>query len=155
MAVESERSVRSGTFILEPMEIEDVPEVSRLEHRCFTNPWPESAYRRELRNPEHNYYIVLRHQRDGAPAASDDATSRGVLGLLPLLRSRPERTATEPIVGFAGMWTLYDEAHVTTIASAPEYRGLGLGELLLANLFDAAIARNANWLTLAVRVSNI
>ena len=39
---------------------DDVTEVSRVERRCFANPWPASAYRRELRNREQNYYVVLR-----------------------------------------------------------------------------------------------
>jgi ribosomal-protein-alanine N-acetyltransferase len=42
------------------MTQEDVEEVGQVERRCFSNPWPLSAYRRELRNPEQNFYIVLR-----------------------------------------------------------------------------------------------
>ena len=52
------------------------------------------------------------------------------------------------------MWILYDEAHVTTIGVEPSFRGRGLGELLLVAMFDEALRRAANWLTLEVRVSN-
>jgi len=52
------------------------------------------------------------------------------------------------------MWQSFDEAHVTTIGVDPAYRGQSLGELLLLSMFDAAMARGANWLTLEVRVSN-
>jgi ribosomal-protein-alanine N-acetyltransferase len=52
------------------------------------------------------------------------------------------------------MWILYDEAHITTIGVSPEYRGRGLGELLLIDVFEQAVARNAEWVTLEVRVSN-
>src|SRR5690606_20918578 len=62
--------------------------------------------------------------------------------------------STDQIVGFAGMWVLYDEAHVTTIGVSPQHRGRGLGELLLIDLFEKAIQRNAEWVTLEVRVSN-
>ena len=58
------------------------------------------------------------------------------------------------IIGFAGMWLAFDEAHVTTIGVDPPHRGLGLGELLLLCMFDEAAARGANWLTLEVRVTN-
>lgn len=139
-------------YLVEPMELRDVPEVSRVERRCFTNPWPESAYRRELRNPSSNYYIVLRH-RAAPPEVESEAARRGRLALLPLLR-RPEPASSDPIVGFAGMWALYDEAHVTTIGVAPEHRGRGLGELLLVALFEEALRRNVEWITLEVRVSN-
>jgi ribosomal-protein-alanine N-acetyltransferase len=52
------------------------------------------------------------------------------------------------------MWLAFDEAHVTTIGVDPPHRGLGLGELLLLCMFDEAVARGANWLTLEVRVTN-
>ena len=52
------------------------------------------------------------------------------------------------------MWLAFDEAHVTTIGVDPAHRGRGFGELLLLCMFDEAIARGANWLTLEVRVTN-
>ncbi len=141
------------SFYIEPMRIEDIAEVSRVERRCFTNPWPESAYRRELRNPENNHYIVLRHREAQVSETEPMPEQRGRLSLLPLLR-RQDRQTTDPIVGFSGMWILYDESHVTTIGIAPEFRGLGLGEVLLLSLFDEALRRNCQWVTLEVRVSN-
>lgn len=145
-------------YWIEPMKIADVPEVSRVEARCFTNPWPSAAYRRELRLPQQNFYLVVRHLREpeGPGTNGDDARANGSKNrarFLPL--SFPRRT--EPgrgIVGFAGMWTVCDEAHITTIGVDPSYRGRGLGEWLLVHLIDEAISRNAAWLTLEVRVSN-
>ncbi len=58
------------------------------------------------------------------------------------------------IIGFVGMWLAFDEAHITTICVDLDYRGHGLGELMLLCMVDEAIARGANWLTLEVRVSN-
>jgi ribosomal-protein-alanine N-acetyltransferase len=143
----------SAVYYLETMRSEDVPEVSHVERRCFTNPWPESAYRRELKNPAANYYIVLRVHEPQAEPRPEDRESNGRRFFLPLIR-RAEPKSPDPIVGFAGMWLLYDEAHVTTIAVAPEHRGRGLGELLLIALFEEAINRGAEWLTLEVRVTN-
>lgn len=142
------------TYYIEPMRIDDIPEVSRVERRCFTNPWPESAYRRELRNPENNHYIVLRHRERVLPRSETIAEQRGRLSLLPLLR-KSERQMADPIIGFCGMWILYDESHITTIGVAPEYRGQGLGELLLLSLFEEGLRRNCQWVTLEVRVSNV
>lgn len=148
-----ERQQPDRTYYIELMRLDDIPEVSRLERRCFTNPWPESAYRRELRSPENNYYIVLRHRERLVPASEPFAEPRGRLSLLPLLKKQ-ERQTVDPIIGFCGMWILYDESHITTIGIAPEYRGQGLGELLLLSLFDEALRRDCQWLTLEVRVSN-
>ena len=154
---------------IDPMTQDDVPEVSRVERRCFTNPWPTSAYRRELRAPEQNAYLVLRDWPD-APVNGGTLDANGhhavadrgfgtprTFSRRPLLafarRTEPV-VALPPLIGFAGMWIMYDEAHITTIGIDPEYRGRGLGELLLLALFDEAIDRGAAWLTLEVRVSN-
>jgi [ribosomal protein S18]-alanine N-acetyltransferase len=150
------------SYYLEPMRLDDVNDVSRVERECFSNPWPQSAYRRELRNAGNNHYIVLRERADIDLSQRERndarrADSRRPLGLLPFVR-RPEPppldTAGDPIIGFAGMWVLFDEAHVTTIGVLPNQRGKGLGELMLVELFEQAQARGAEWLTLEVRVSN-
>src|SRR5215203_1482949 len=54
-------------YRLDIMTQDDVPEVSRVERRCFANPWPASAYRRELQNPEQNYYVVVRETPGSSP----------------------------------------------------------------------------------------
>jgi [ribosomal protein S18]-alanine N-acetyltransferase len=141
--------------VIEPMQIEDVPDVSRVERLCFSNAWPQSAYRRELRNLNNNYYIVLRdtsEARSGAGSTGQEA--RGPLNLLPFRRKTADSPSVAPIIGFAGMWILLDEAHVTTIGVAPDFRGRGLGEMLLLELIEEAMRRGAEWVTLEVRVSN-
>lgn len=52
------------------------------------------------------------------------------------------------------MWMFVDEAHVSTIASHPAWRGRGVGELLLLSLMREAERRAAIFVTLEVRVSN-
>ncbi|TCL39181.1 ribosomal-protein-alanine N-acetyltransferase [Anaerospora hongkongensis] len=59
------------------------------------------------------------------------------------------------IAGYAGMWLIIDEAHVTNIALAAAYRGAGLGEQLVRALMELARERGAVSMTLEVRVSNV
>jgi ribosomal-protein-alanine N-acetyltransferase len=59
------------------------------------------------------------------------------------------------VVGYGGFWLIMDEAHVTTIAIHPNYRRKHLGELLLQQLIDRCTEKQAKWITLEVRVSNI
>jgi ribosomal-protein-alanine N-acetyltransferase len=59
------------------------------------------------------------------------------------------------IVGFAGIWLLVDEAHITTFATRTTWRRQGIGERLLVALLDLALARGAKEATLEVRPSNI
>lgn len=58
------------------------------------------------------------------------------------------------IAGYAGMWIIVDEAHVTNIALAESYRGRGWGEALVAALMEKAVERGAVSMTLEVRASN-
>jgi [ribosomal protein S18]-alanine N-acetyltransferase len=60
----------------------------------------------------------------------------------------------DAVVGFAGMWVIFDEAHVTTIAVDRQWRGQHVGERLMLALIDRALERGARWMTLEVRPSN-
>jgi ribosomal-protein-alanine N-acetyltransferase len=63
--------------------------------------------------------------------------------------------AGEEVVGYAGVWLMVDEAHVTTFAVHPAWRRRGIGERLLLALLDRALARHAREATLEVRLSNL
>lgn len=191
-------------YILEYMTSEDVPEVARIERLCFSMPWPTSAYRRELKTPETNRYIVVRWlspalakriglrepteatltslnhpelaalNHNGAHAKNGSIFAR-LASLVPWLNnnSTPPTTHTtntaEPddeaplppinreyaMAGYAGLWLMVDEGHVTTIGVHPDHRGQGAGELLFLALCDIAKEMKAHRITLEVRVSNL
>lgn len=58
------------------------------------------------------------------------------------------------IVGYAGMWTIMDEAHVTNIAIREASRGRRLGQTLLLQLMEWAVELGMVRMTLEVRVTN-
>ncbi|HHX24142.1 MAG: ribosomal protein S18-alanine N-acetyltransferase [Tepidanaerobacteraceae bacterium] len=58
------------------------------------------------------------------------------------------------IIGYAGMWIILDEAHVTNIGVLSDYRGAGIGELLMRSLMNLAKDRGAKKMTLEVRKTN-
>ncbi len=58
------------------------------------------------------------------------------------------------VIGYGGMWTIMDEAHVTNIAVREAYQGQGLGERLLSELQRTAVFFGAGRMTLEVRVTN-
>lgn len=62
--------------------------------------------------------------------------------------------ASDLVVGFAGIWMMVDEAHVTTFGVHPEWRRQGIGRYLLLNLCEVSIAIRARRMTLEVRESN-
>ena len=60
----------------------------------------------------------------------------------------------DEIVGYAGLWLMVDEAHITTFAVAPRHRRQGIGQVMLLHLLGLAESVGASVATLEVRVSN-
>lgn len=58
------------------------------------------------------------------------------------------------IVGYAGIWLIVDEGHVTNIAVDPAFQGHHLGEALLKQLLALCMSRYIPRITLEVRVTN-
>jgi ribosomal-protein-alanine N-acetyltransferase len=157
-------------FRIEPMRVEHIPVVSAIEKKCFAQPWPQNAYRREIQSNKMAHYFVARKVEPGVPArdpeppgpSASSPSENGLLGRLArLFGARPEEPATpameaelRSIVGYAGLWLMTDEAHITTIAVDPDYQGNGIGELLLLGLIERSVKIGAHWLTLEVRVTN-
>jgi ribosomal-protein-alanine N-acetyltransferase len=59
------------------------------------------------------------------------------------------------IIGYAGIWLILDEGHITNIAVHPEYRGIGAGNLLLEALIEMCKIELVTSITLEVRRSNL
>ena len=59
------------------------------------------------------------------------------------------------LAGYAGCWHILEEAHITTIAIAPEYRRKKYAEALLKKIIDDCYSEKIKYITLEVRVSNI
>ncbi|WP_318626962.1 ribosomal protein S18-alanine N-acetyltransferase [Paenibacillus polymyxa] len=57
-------------------------------------------------------------------------------------------------IGYAGMWTIMDEAHITNIAIREAYRGRKFGDKLLNELMQTASYLGMERMTLEVRVTN-
>lgn len=58
------------------------------------------------------------------------------------------------IVGFAGLWGIIEEGHITNVAVHPAYRGKGLGKLLVSKLLEVSEQYGIDKFTLEVRPSN-
>ena len=63
-------------------------------------------------------------------------------------------TSRERLIGYCGFWIVIDEAHITTVAVHPDYRGNALGELMVVQVLERSMAQSIRWATLEVRVSN-
>src|SRR5947209_4045429 len=136
------------------MDLEDIPQVLDIDRASYSVPWPASAYRREILHNRNARYIVLREVPEGEQDAS--RSDPGPRSFLPPFLRWPLRSDSHSqpggrIQGYAGMWLMVDEAHITTIAMRPEWRGRGLGELLLISMIESAAETGAERVTLEVR----
>lgn len=61
----------------------------------------------------------------------------------------------ERVVGFAGIWLMVDEAHITTFGVHPQERRRGVGRRLLLSLLELSHEIGASRMTLEVRASNV
>lgn len=150
-------------YAIDQMTMADVSRVVEIERLAYPSTWPPSAYRKELQDNRWAHYIVLRdrhiaEERATVPPQESEKPRKNRMFPLSLLPSRPAIIMSSPeldsIIGFAGLWLMVDEAHVTTIAMHPSFRRLGLGELMLVSLIDIAYTIGAKWVTLEARVSN-
>jgi ribosomal-protein-alanine N-acetyltransferase len=62
--------------------------------------------------------------------------------------------AGDNVVGFAGIWMMVDEAHITTFSVHPEWRRQQIGRQLLLSLVELSVTIGARRMTLEVRASN-
>lgn len=60
----------------------------------------------------------------------------------------------DKVIGFVGMWILFDEGDITNVAVHPDYRKKGIGNLLIESLISLCRELNIKSLTLEVRESN-
>ncbi|BBB92301.1 MAG TPA: ribosomal protein S18-alanine N-acetyltransferase [Methylomusa anaerophila] len=114
-------------FLIRRMVVDDIDAVHAVECQSFLTPWSRTAFEEEMIYNELARYLVV--------VANCEGLSK--------------------IVGYAGMWIIVDEAHVTNIAISPGHRRCGLGHRLLEELIKQAKCQGANCMTLEVRPSNI
>ena len=133
-------------YTIRPMEPDDVSMVSAIEKLSFPTPWPASAFLYELRKTDSHYYVLLK------PAADRSASpERGWRHWLRRISGLPEEGQ---VIGYVGFRFQGDKAHISTIAIHPDWRGEGLGELLLLTALEKVLEQQASRVTLEMRVSN-
>lgn len=151
--------MQNSKYIIRPMIGEDIPQVAEIDREAFPGEWmlrSLSSYQRELDNPLARYLAACTTKEMLAklnqPTAPQLRFFRGLFHSNSILTR--EKRPLEYIVGFASLWLMANDAHVTSIAVRSEYRGMGIGEALLISGIELAIGLNADVVTLEVRASN-
>ncbi len=142
------------SLILRYMRADDIRDVSMIDRLCFEPPWSRDSYAFEIKESKISHMIVLEENDISAPALlpDDDGWIQRLSGWI--RHETPTIAKSGVIVGYGGLWKIDGEAHVSTIATHPDHRGRGYGEILLAGMFRKALRLKAEYLVLEVRVSN-
>jgi ribosomal-protein-alanine N-acetyltransferase len=142
---------------------EDLPQVNEIDHEAFPTLWPPPNYQRELKNGLAHYIVACDEEEEYEPPEPPKTTpKKGLAGLISRLKLRSNdnhadgqpQPPREYLFGFAGLWLMAGEAHITNIAVRESYRRQGIGELLLISMIELALELGAHLVTLEVRTSN-
>ncbi|MEZ4558609.1 MAG: GNAT family N-acetyltransferase [Caldilineaceae bacterium] len=104
------------------MQERDLPGVMAIERQSFPTPWSVNTYRYEISQNELGRYYVVR-RRDVEAANAHD------------------------VIAYGGFWNMGDTAHITTIATHPQWRRRHLAVWLMLHMMDVA----AGWASTSSR----
>ena len=117
---------------IKPLNPREIAEIVTLDQICLGGIWQEDGYLREIDSS--NSYLIGLHLSEA--------------------KNSLHQVVSKSIIGFACLWSIVNEAHITLLAVHPNYRRQGLGELMLIALLKDAITRKLEWATLEVNVNN-
>lgn len=109
-------------LIVRLAEERDIIPMAQMDILCFSAPWSEESFRKEITENHLAFYIVA------------EISGR--------------------MVGYAGLWGIVDEGHITNVAVHPDFRRKGIGEALITVLLSHTRENGILSHTLEVRASN-
>lgn len=156
------------------MQSEDIPQIAEIDREAFPTQWPPTPFKKELSNRLARYIVAYEGEEGTDCAGQKDSeanpplleTSKdGSPGLMSRIKhlflpqsAPPKETpsvSSQHIIGYASLWLMLDESHLTSIAVREACRRQGIGEFLLISIIDLSVRLNAQVVTLEVRVSNL
>ncbi len=152
-------------YSLRNMQKEDIPRVHAIDREAFPTQWPPPPFKRDLENRIVRYLVAVEDrailiQDDNGRYSGYGSGLKSFVSRLSQLFAREQPVTRDPaqdnhcVVGYAALWLMVDEAHLTSIAVKADCQRRGIGELLLIGMIDLALQVKAKTLTLETRVSN-
>ncbi|BAQ64943.1 ribosomal protein S18-alanine N-acetyltransferase [Geminocystis sp. NIES-3709] len=110
---------------IKPLTEKELTQVLELDNLCFGGLWSLDGYTREIESPNSCLLILTINFGEN-----------------------------EKVIGLGCFWSIVDEAHLTILATHPNFQGRGFGKLMLAKLLEEAENRNLERATLEVGENN-
>ena len=154
---------------LRRMTASDVEQVLEIEREAFAPLYMGGSLKRDLNNKYARYLVAQWPESANSepqqafpdqPRTDDEPGDgslwgRMVRGVREMVgRQHNPDSQFRDIAGYVSLWFQGNETHITEIAVREEFRGKGIGELLLIGSVRVAMEHGSTVLTLEARVSN-
>jgi len=136
------------TLTLRYMQPDDIQRVVAIDKLAFSTPWSSQSYAYEIKESKYSHMVVLESLSPQQPVTGWRRWMQSLGG------GGRRMTTKQELVGYGGLWQIMEESHISTIATAPEWRGKGYGEVLLVAMIQRSLVLGATYIVLEVRVSN-
>ena len=158
-SVSSDAAILENPYTARYATLADANAIDHIVHAAFGNSAPKSSVARDIKRNKTTYVVVTRSS-SANPIADDTHIPSNNTGWRSRIKSLfssgnlgPRKT-TNNVVGLVGIWTALDQAHIVVIATHPNERRRGVGELLVIATIVEALKTGAANATLEVRKSN-
>ena len=145
----------------------DVPQLLEIEKDGFPTNRYATPFKRDISNKGISLMVAvgmrdvekqdLAQSLEQTVAPSTNGSS--ILGLVynfvrNNLLGKSNQMSTDILAAYISTWFMSDEAHITGVAVKSDFRGQGIGELMIISSIQESIRRQSSAVTLEVRVSN-
>ena len=152
-------------YSVRPMNADDISQVSAIDREAFPTEWPPPSFKRELSSSMVRYLVAQDESRrigsDAKTPAPKSSMWESLVARMRHVLGRNDGAADVTIaqdvpfiVGYASIWMMVDESHLTSIAVRKSHQHQGIGELLLIAVIKLSLQMKAQVVTLEVRASN-
>jgi len=152
-------------YSVRPMNTDDISQVSAIDREAFPTEWPPPSFKRELSSSMVRYLVAQDESRrigsDAKTSAPKSSMWESLVARMRHVLGRNDGAADVTtaqdvpfIVGYASIWMMVDESHLTSIAVSKSHQHQGIGELLLIAVIKLSLQMKAQVVTLEVRASN-
>jgi ribosomal-protein-alanine N-acetyltransferase len=151
-------------YSVRPMNADDIAQVSAIDREAFPTEWPPPSFKRELSSSMVRYLVAFDESRPAGANSKRLVPKKTVweslLAGMKHVVGRDNGSASAAaqdmalLVGYASIWVMVDESHLTSIAVSKSCQHQGIGELLLIAVIKQSLQMRAQVVTLEVRASN-
>jgi len=133
---------------------EDIDAMTELDATCFSAPWSRASFEAELTTNQLAWYLVAEEMVPTYENLETELNGELNGATDGIFESEKDEAQVGLLIGYAGLWAIEDEGHITNVAVHPDYRRMHLGSILVDMLIAQTRLEGLKRFTLEVRVSN-